>query len=241
MAAMTYTATLVEKIQRTADTASYRFSRSPEYRFKAGQSFGITIPGPDGPLQHHFSHADSPTEPYVELTTRLTGSPFKKALDSLTPGGAAIIRGPYGRFLFRRQEPRLAFLVGGIGITPVRSMLRYLLDTEGAGRAEGQELVLFYGCMTEDDVLYQEEMEEFGAMIPGLRVLYVITEPKPEWKGHRGFITAKLLRAELQNAASWTYYVVGPPPMILAMEKITRLLAIPEKRIVEESFAGYDS
>src|SRR5665811_1801013 len=100
MAAMTFISTLLEKIPRSSDTTSYRFSRPPEYEFKAGQWYTVTIPSPDGPLDHHFSHADSPTESFIELTTRLTGSDFKNALDALPLGAEVEIEGPYGRFLF---------------------------------------------------------------------------------------------------------------------------------------------
>ena len=178
MAVTTYTATLLEQIQRTAGTASFRFTRSSEYRFQAGQSLWITVPSTKSPLEHQFSHADSPTENHVELTTRLTGSPFKNALEALSPGDHVTIRGPYGRFLFRPEETGVAFLVGGVGITPVRSMLRYLADTGGAGRAERQELVLLHGCMTEDDMLYQEELYDLSQTIAGLRVVYVMQTVK---------------------------------------------------------------
>ena len=73
MAPMTFTGTLLEKITRSSDTASYRFSRPPEYEFEAGQSFSITIPSPGGTAGARFSHGDSPTGELSELTTRLTG------------------------------------------------------------------------------------------------------------------------------------------------------------------------
>jgi ferredoxin-NADP reductase len=238
---MTFTGTLLQKIKRTVDSTSFRFSRPPGYRFEPGQSYSITIPSPDGPLEHRFSHADSPTEAFTELTTRLTGSPFKDALDSLPIGGAAEFRGPAGHFLFRYDEPRVAFLTGGIGITPVRSMLRYLVDTGGAGRVAGQELVLLYGCMTEGGILYRQELDEFSRALPGLRVLYVITEPRQDWTGRRGFITAQVLQDELGDPSRWAYYIVGPPPMIAALDKIAAQLGIPEAQIVRENFAGYTS
>ena len=241
MDSMTFNGTLVERIDRTADSASFRFSRPSEYRFEAGQWFSITIPSPQGPLQHIFSHADSPTEKWTELTTRLTGSDFKLALCDLPLGGSAVFNGPAGHFVFRYQEPKLAFLVGGIGITPVRSMLRYLMDTGGAGRVTGQELVLFYGCMSEDAIVYREELDEIAAALPGLRVVYVITEPAPDWTGRSGFVTAQMLREELGDPREWTFYVVGPPAMIKAMDSVTELLQVDSTRIVKENFAGYGS
>jgi glycine betaine catabolism B len=241
MAAMSFKSTLLEKIARSGDTTSYRFSRPAGYSFKAGQWFTITIDSPEGPLDHHFSHADSPTEDHIELTTRLTGSVFKNSLDALPVGAEVDIQGAYGAFLFGYDKPRIAFLTGGIGVTPVRSMLRYLADTMGAGRVAGQELVVFYGSMTEDGIVYKDEFDAFEKAIAGLRLVHVITNPTPSWKGYGGFITAGIIRAELADPSTWTYYVVGPPPMITAMDKVLTQLEIPQGQIVVESFAGYAS
>jgi ferredoxin-NADP reductase len=241
MAVMTFTSTLLERIPRSSDTTSYRFSRPAEYRFQAGQWYTVAIPSPEGPLDRHFSHADSPTEPFIELTTRLTGSDFKKVLDSLPLGSEVEIEGPYGHFLFGYETPKIAFLTGGIGVTPVRSMLRYLADTGGTGRIEGQELVVFYGSMTEDGIVYKSEFDEFELKIVGLRVVHVITNPTESWKGYGGFITADIIRAELADPGVWTYYISGPPPMITAMQKVMDQLEIPKAQTVVESFAGYTS
>lgn len=241
MAVMTFTSTLLEKIPRSSDTTSYRFSRPPAYEFKAGQWYTIAVPSPDGPLDHHFSHADSPTESFIELTTRLTGSDFKNTLDALPLGAEVEIMGPYGSFLFGYEKPTLAFLTGGIGVTPVRSMLRYLADTGGMRRVEGQELVVFYGSMTEDGIVYKSEFDEFERTIAGLRVVHVITKPSESWAGYGGFITADIVRAELADPGAWTYYIVGPPPMITAMGKLMAQLEIPKAQTVVESFEGYTS
>ena len=106
MAAMAFTGKLLEKIARSSDTSSYRFSRPPEYSFVAGQWFTLTIPSDQGPLDHHFSHADSPTESFVELTTRLTGSDYKNALDSLAAGRRGRNRGSLRPFPFRLRRPQ---------------------------------------------------------------------------------------------------------------------------------------
>ncbi len=241
MAAMAFTSKLLEKIRRSSDTTSYRFSRPSEYEFKAGQWFTVTLSTSGGPLDHHFSHADSPTESFVELTTRLTGSDFKNLLDALPIGAEVEIEGPYGRFLFGYDTPRIVFLTGGIGVTPVRSMLRYLADTDGAGRIEGQEITVFYGSMTEDGIVYEDEFDEFERKIAGLRVIHVITNPTEAWNGHGGFITADIVRAEITDPKGCTYYVVGPPPMITAMDRVMAQLQIPQDQTIVESFAGYTS
>jgi glycine betaine catabolism B len=241
MAASTFTGTLLEKIPRGADTTSYRFSRPPEYEFEAGQFFTISVSSPAGPLTHTFSHCDSPTERSLELTTRLTGSDFKKALDALPLGAQAEFQGPFGRFLFKYDAGKIAFLTGGVGITPIRSMLRYLADSGGPGRIEGQELVLFYGSMTEDGIIYKDDLNEFARAIPGLRVVHVITRPSESWTGYSGFIDTGVLKAELGDPSAWEYYIVGPPPMVDAMLKLMEQLEIPTEQRLIEGFAGYAS
>ncbi len=175
------------------------------------------------------------------MTTRLTGSDFKNALDALPLGGEARFEGPLGKFLFRYDAPKIALLTGGIGITPVRSMLRHLVETRGAGRIEGQELVLIYGSMTEDGIIYKGELDHFSQTIPGLRIVHVITNPSDAWDGHQGFITTNIVRFELGDPTAWIYYIVGPPPMITAMERIMKELGIPKTQTVVEGFAGYAS
>jgi len=239
MAAKAFTGKLLEKIPRGSDTTSYRFSRPSDYTFTAGQWYTITLSGDDGPLDHHFSHADSPTEDFIELTTRLTGSDFKNVLDALPLDEEAEFEGPFGRFVFDYQAPKIAFLTGGIGITPVRSMLRYLRDTDSEGRVQGQQLVMFYGSMTEDGIVYKDDLDQFEKEIEGFRVVHVITNPTESWTGHSGFINADTIRAELPDPGSWTYYVVGPPAMITAMDKVLEELAIPKEQRKVESFSGY--
>ncbi|MBC7105028.1 MAG: hypothetical protein H5T97_03735, partial [Firmicutes bacterium] len=103
------------------------------------------------------------------------------------------------------------------------------------------ELVIFYGSVTEDGIVYKEEFDEFERVIPRLRVIHVITNPGETWKGYRGFITQEVIEAELAEPNTWTYYIVGPPPMVVAMNKLMEQLAIPAEQIVVESFAGYQS
>ena len=156
-------------------------------------------------------------------------------------GAEVEIEGPYGKFLFGYDLPKIAFLTGGIGVTPVRSMFKYLLDTKAAGRRSDQQLVVFYGSMTEDGIVYKPEFDQFERELANVRVIHVITKPTETWKGYGGFITADTIRAELPDPSEWTYYIVGPPPMITAMRKVMEQLEIPNAQMVIESFEGYAS
>lgn len=236
-----YRVKLLEKILRVPGTKSFRFSRPENYHFEAGQFMQLTIPAEEGPLTHAFSHADSPTEDFIEVTTRLTGSPYKNALDELLLGTAVEIKGPYGKFLFRPEVPKIAFLTGGIGITPVRSILRYLADTAGKGRVAGQEIVLLYASATVEGIVYREELEKLADTLPGVRLTHVISQPPEDWQGYRGRLSAEILHAELEEPRDWTYYIVGPPGMVEAMDKLLAELSVPPEQQIKEQFAGYGS
>jgi ferredoxin-NADP reductase len=245
----------VEKVPRVADIVSFRFKRPDAYKFQSGQWFTITFPGPDPeePWEHHFSHSDSPTEPWLEFTTRLRGSPFKNALDALPAGAPVQLEGPYGAFVMPPDVERAAFLAGGIGITCVRSILKWVCDTctPQARKVQGtagpvdrteialREIVLFFANRSEDAIPFAKELEEFTETIPGFRVVHVLSQPGAAWEGHRGHLDHNILAVELAEPATWRYFVSGPPSFDIAMREMLVGWGIDAERIAMEQFMGY--
>lgn len=232
MQKITFKTTFEEKVPLVGDLASFRFAKPEGFTYEAGQWFTITIPSADGPLKKPFTYSSSPTEPFLQVTTRLSGSDFKKALDSMPAGTEVEMQGVFGNFTLKPGLTKLAFLAGGVGVTPIRSILRYLVDTGGGGL----EVVVFYGNPNEDSIPFKQEFDEFEQALPGVRVVHVLTQPSDEWSGYRGFITSEVIGQELGDATAWTFYTSGPPPMVAAMRKALDELGIPKEQQVEESF-----
>ena len=228
-----FTTTFLTRIQVTETVSSFRFEKPEGFTYLAGQWFKITVPSAQGPLSKPFTYSSSPTEPYLQLSTRLSGSEFKNALAALQPGNEVEMQGVYGNFTLKDYLKRLVFLAGGIGVTPIRSILRYLSDTGGT-----LPITVFYGNMTVDDIPFKGDFDEFETALPSLKVVHVIFDPPADWEGHQGYITADVVKAELEDPTAWTYYVSGPPPMIEAMKKVTDTLGLPEQCLVVESFGG---
>jgi ferredoxin-NADP reductase len=177
---------LLEKLPRVADIVSFRFKRPEAYTFQPGQWFVVTFPSsdPQEPWEHHFSHSDAPSEPWLEFTTRMRGSDFKNALDALPVGSPVQLEGPFGTFVLPPDAERVAFLAGGIGITCVRSILRWLCDTCGTNavpadppRTPPQEIVLFFANHSEYLIPFKEELDEIARDLPELRLVHVISQP----------------------------------------------------------------
>jgi len=212
------------------EIVSMRFERPDGYSYAPGQWFRLNLETADGLRAETFSHASAPSDPFLQLTTRVTGSPYKRALMALAPGTRVNINGPGGRLALHDEVARVAFLVGGIGITPVRSMLR---DAKARGRRFADALLL-YGNRDDSCAPF---LGELAAMTDiGVRVAVCYETPPPGWLGEAGFITAEMVRRHVDAADGRPFYVTGPPVMVAAMERVLDELGTTDDRRVIERF-----
>jgi glycine betaine catabolism B len=212
------------------DIRALRLERPGGYEFEAGQWFRLTLQTPSGPLAETFSHCSAPSDPHLELTTRMSGSPFKQALERLVPGDRVRIAGPGGRLRVADDIGCVAFLIGGIGITPVRSVLR---DAASRGR-HFDDALLLYGNRDETCVPYLGEFEKMDGI--GVRVVVAYEHPPRGWTGETGFITADMVLRHMDADDSRPFVVAGPPAMVSAMEAVLEDLGVPAERRMVETF-----
>ncbi|MBI2305214.1 MAG: oxidoreductase [Chloroflexi bacterium] len=224
-------------IQRTPTIKSFRFPiRAKNVRYRAGQFFWVTIKlnGEEG--IHHFSFSSSPTEKgYLEFTKRITQSAYSQALAGMEAGAWARLEGPSGEFTLPRKPMKIAFLTGGIGITPQRSMLRYVAD-----KNLPFDVVLLYGNSTGEEICFRQELEALAREVPSFRVEHILTSPPPGWTGHTGFINADLVQKLIPDYRERLFYLSGPPRMVLALQNQLSSLEIPDSQVRRDSFTGYD-
>lgn len=212
-----------------ADVVSARFSRPPGFVFVAGQWIVLAISVGEERLAETFTICSAPSDAYLEITTRLSGSAFKNALGGLGLGDHASVTGPGGRLRMPPDSSRVAFLVGGVGITPARSMLR---EACADGRVF-EDALLFYGNRDASCVPFEAE---FAAMGPsGVRTVLCFEVPPAGWTGERGFITAATVRRHLEPVDDGRPFIVaGPPLMVESMERVLDELEVsPARRLVE--------
>jgi ferredoxin-NADP reductase len=213
-----------------SETVTLRFERPDDYSFSPGQWFTLRLSIGEELHTETFSHCSAPSDPYLEMTTRLTASPFKQALGALEPGAIVHIAGPGGRLGITAGVSRLAFLVGGVGITPVRSMLR-----EAAARGRNfDDALLLYGNRDESCAPFAEEFAAMGDL--GVRLVLCYEQPPAGWTGETGFITAETVRRHLPTDDGRPYVITGPPVMVSAMEAVLDKLAVPDAQRIIERF-----
>jgi ferredoxin-NADP reductase len=234
---------LLEVIRRTPDIKTFRFDvrGRKDVTYKAGQYFYVTIKIGEQEGEHHFTISSSPTETekagYLEFTKRITASDYSQTLDRMKPGDWARLQGPEGEFTLPPERADLAFLSGGIGITPLRSMLRYIAD-----RGLEHNVVLIYGNNNWENVAFRDELEQIASAHSGIRVEYVLSGPDfpPSWMGRKGHITKDLVAEVVPDYKERIFYLSGPLKMVLSLEEQLAAIKIPKKQIKHDYFPGYD-
>jgi ferredoxin-NADP reductase len=206
------------------------FAKPQGWEYRPGQWLTLTVETPEGEMTRTFSHASAPSDLTIGIGTRLSNSAFKVALRALEPGGRALLGGPGGRLALPPSTTRIAFLTGGVGITPVRSFLR----DAASRRSPFGDALLLYGNRTPECVPYLDELEVLEGI--GLRVVPVYEKAPESWAGERGFITAETVRRHLPDFSETVFLVSGPPAMVAEMVRVMDELGVPASARVVESF-----
>jgi predicted ferric reductase len=201
--------------------------------FEPGQFAWLTVGrSPFRITEHPFSISSSAERRDQVRFTIAEAGDFTRTLGSIEPGTTAHLDGPYGAFSYERaQAEAFVFLAGGIGVTPMLSMLHTLADREDA-----RPMWLYYANPRWQDVAIREELDELADRVD-LRVVHVLEQPPDGWTGATGRIGPELLDRELPaQAARFQYFVCGPEPMMDAVEALLHERGVPPARISMERF-----
>ena len=208
------------------------FATAEPFTFKAGQYIFITLINPpfadDRNNRRHFSIVNSPDEKgIITITTRIRDSGFKKSLKELPMGTEAELGPISGSFVLPQDSSKpLVFIAGGIGITPYISMLRYVKNHN-----LNYQITLLYSNRDQASTAYFEEVQKFKSIL-------TMTED-PNWTGEKRRIDAKFIKEYFPEVNANTYFVVGPPPMVEAVQKSLMEAGVTPDNIKIENFTGY--
>jgi len=204
------------------------------FRFAPGQ-FGWIVVGrsPFALTQHPFSFSSSAERPggEVTLTIKARGD-FTSSIASVAPGTRAYVDGPHGLFTIDRNEgPGFVLVAGGVGITPLISIVRTMADRE-----DRRPCILFYGNKDWETVTFREELDALAAKT-ALQVVHVLERAPEGWKGETGYVTPALLERHLPpRRARLRCFVCGPGPMMDKVEAALVAVGIPPEHVHTERF-----
>lgn len=210
---------------------------SVPFRHLPGQFVTFTVTPNDQKVKRSYTIASSPTRrDFIEVTVkreeRGTVSGF---LHGVHEGDTLQTTGPSGNFTFIGDGANsTVFISGGVGVTPMMSMLRYLTDRSWLG-----DMYFIYGCRGEKDVIYREELEYLQRRFPNLHLTIAANDVESaDWPYARGAITQELLVAAVPHIATRRVHLCGPKPMMDAMKSVLAELGVPSDQIKTEVFIG---
>jgi ferredoxin-NADP reductase len=231
---------LSERRHVAEETMALWFEPEKPLRFTAGQFGDFTLINPpftDGKgSTRTFSLASAPDSDRIMIATRVRESAFKRSLETLPIGAPVQFMGPMGVFTLHKDSARPAvFLTGGIGITPVRSIVAHATSHPIA-----QHLFVFYSNRTRASMAFYEDFRGWSHENTYLSFLPTLTQERPEdWKHEVGQISQRMLSGYISDVHAPVYYVVGPPTMVAAMKSLLEEMDIDKSQIRSEDFTGY--
>jgi predicted ferric reductase len=207
----------------------------PGFGFSPGQFAWLTLWG--SPFQitgHPFSLSSSAAvaDGRAEMTIRNLGD-FTSAICKVRLGQRVYLDGPYGAFTIDRNPADMHVLIaGGIGITPMMSIIRTLAD-----RQDNRPVILLYGSKDWGSITFREELEALTARL-NLTILHVLANPPADWTGEQGFISAEMFKRRLpQPYADHEYFICGPDMMMDAIETELSVLDVPVSKYHSERYS----
>jgi 3-phenylpropionate/trans-cinnamate dioxygenase ferredoxin reductase subunit len=221
--------TLVLEPKRSRSRRGYR-----ALEFAPGQFAWLRLQPSVRAEEHPFTIASSAhLGLWTEFTIRHSGD-FTSELRLLRPGSPVWIDGPHGAFTLDLQRTTgLVMIAGGVGITPMMSMLRTL-----AHRHDRRPHRLLVVASTIDELLFRAEIRKLQQRLD-LTVVEVLRKPPPSWTGPSGRIDESLLTAVLPGKFrrnQLDYYLCGPPAMVDDVRSVLDRLEVPEPRVHTEQF-----
>lgn len=219
---------LKEKIQTARDTFDLIFTPNQKLQFQAGQYMEWTLghrrPDSRG-NRRYFTITSSPTENNIRMGVKFypESSTFKKSLLGMRAGDGIVASQLAGEFTLPKDPKRkIVFIAGGIGITPFRSMIQYLLD-----RHESRPITMIYANKSNADAVYRDVFDRAQLEL-GITTIY-----------HEGLLTMENIAAYAPDFKDRMFYLSGPHGMVAAFEHLLADLGIPRSHIKVDFFPGF--
>ena len=230
-------------VTETPSVKTFRFlpsasGRPMPFTFVPGQFLNVAFGIGGARMNRSYSISSSPTQrDYVELTVRREprGAVSRHINDLLKVGDRIEAGGPVGRFTFTGTEAdSIVLIAGGVGVTPMMSITRYLTERAWAG-----DIFFIYSCRTPADFMFANEVAALQRLNPKLHVAVTISSAEgTDWRGLRGRISKELLTQTVPDLASRRIHLCGPPPLMDSVKVILTELGVPPDHVKTELFGA---
>ena len=204
----------------------------------SGQYLNLALTIDGKRVNRSYTIASSPTRnAYVEISVKRTADGYgsRHLHDTWREGQRVKVSAPAGRFVFAGHEAeRVVLIAGGIGITPMMSIVRSLTDSGWRG-----EMYLLFSVKVVKDVVFRDEIAYLQSRFPNLHVRVLVSRDlDTPWNGPRGQITRQVIADFVPNLERGPVLLCGPAPMMAAMRAILVGMGLPDAEVLEEEFVS---
>ncbi len=233
---------LKERKEIGANIMSFSFAYPKNFKHRLGQYMEWTLPlkkSDSRGNRRYFSIASSPTEEKLMIAARFYdgSSAFKRELSRMAPGQRIVAAELSGDFVLPSDpDIPLVFIAGGIGITPFRSMIKYLVD-----KGEKRNITLFYSNYTTDEIVFKDVFDEAEKTV-GLKTVYTLTDfnkVPSEWCGKTGFVDGEMISQEVPDLHDHHFFISGSLNMVEHLKQALHSVGVHASRIRTDFFPGY--
>ena len=216
----------IKAIKRTEAIKSFRFSCHERVDFLPGQFTQLVFDEKNAQnrdLNKYLSFSCAPGKGYIEVTKRISESEFSKRLNRLRPGDRVLFKPPMGNCVFKDDYKKLAFLIGGIGITPVISMIEYVIE-----KKIDTDIYLLYSNRSAEDTAFKKELDLWKGQDANIHIVYTA-----------GRINKDMVTQYISDLKERVVFMFGPPAMVEAMKGVCFEIGCSKDKVMAENFIGY--
>lgn len=220
-------------IKETPDIVTIRLERPEGFEFEPGHFVAVRIRVDGKDYVRCYSISSAPgARGYFELSVKRQGVVSNALHATARPGGRLFVRSPGGAFVYPAGDDRpIVLLAGGVGVTPLMSMLRHAVYTEPV-----RPIALLYSVRNEQDIAFRDELGSLSRRHPQLRIRVAASGGGARPPLYQGRIDEKLLRTTVPNIADSICFICGPEPMLNGMKALLSSLGVPAPQIRHELF-----
>lgn len=208
------------------------------FTYLPGQFLTLSVDAGGRTVKRSYTIASSPARTgFCEITVRRDpqGVVSSYLHEKVVAGDLLQVTGPSGKFTFAGEgHDSIVLIGGGVGVTPMMGVLRYLTDRSWPGQT-----YFIYGSKSDADVIYRDEIEYLRSRYPNVHVVLTVEHADAaRWPHATGVITKELLAREVPGIAGRHVHLCGPPPMMSAVRSALLELGVPAEQIETEVFTG---
>jgi ferredoxin-NADP reductase len=224
----------------SSDTGEFTFESDKRISYKPGQYMEWTLAhlnADSRSVRRYFTLASSPTEKDIKIGVKFyaPASSFKQKLSSMKAGELILAAQLAGDFTMpRNKNKKLVFIAGGIGATPFRSMVQYMLD-----KREKRDVTILYSNRIPADTAYKDIFDRAKAEL-GIKTVYAFTDKNLVLPpGSLASIDAAAIAQEVPDYEERTFYLSGPQGMVHAFKDMLISMGVGRSNIKTDYFPGF--